>query len=86
MSSFSVACSCLLLLVFVFFVGVSDYSVGDSAFTPIFFMEVSFVLPPPPSIFISHPPVRLEGTKGPLVLFTKGADITIFPLLAGGWH
>ena len=53
LSSFSIGCSCLLLLVFLFFVCL-EFQINRfvfSTFTPVFFIEISFVLPPPP-----HPP------------------------------
>ena len=50
LSCFSVGCPCLLLPFFCLF-GVSDYSVRDFTFTPIFFIE--FYTPSPLKIFFS---------------------------------
>ena len=59
-------CYCLF---FVFSFGVSDYSVRDY-FTPIFFIEISFVLPPPPlrptvHQATSHPPRQVASNVFP---------------------
>ena len=50
LSSFSVArvCFCLSFFVLYSLFGVSDFQFVISTFTPLFFIEISFVLPPPP--------------------------------------
>ena len=54
MSSFSVGCSCLLLLVFCFFVCLEFQIIRFVFYGNIFFIEISFVfLPPPPQMQLS---------------------------------
>ena len=74
LSSFSVGCSCLLLLVFFLFFVYLEFQIIRfviSTFTSIFFIEIFFVLPPPPpsqltesiTAMCSWNPCQIWGTR-----------------------